>query len=316
MAENDWDVSLPINHTKIGDVPSKIRDVKSSTKQIFTKEHVTPSTDNAGGQHVKGSARVYLDSATPAVDPEGNNLDTTATADNGRVAVLTGSSNIIQVYVGTSAGVSTGWEGVACQRVYLAETMNANSKPLVGLVNGTQADEAVRLGQIDTTHLVTNSTGVISLPVIGTYLAASGTSGIAVLKTRDTQQSQAVGATDISNNTGDWADMAGMSITLTTTGGNVLLMFAATFESYDDDEILGLRFDLDDTAYCTQQQVMHDNVLGALEGQEKLISMHWLFTSLAAGEHTFKVQWKDVLYLVKQDGTSFPRVLTALEMPA
>ncbi|KKK83642.1 hypothetical protein LCGC14_2791310, partial [marine sediment metagenome] len=93
MANNDWDITKPIDHTKIGDVPSAIRDVTSSAGIIIAKEHETPGTDNAGGQHLMGAVRVSLQSGTPTLDPEGNSLDTTATTDNGRLSVDTGASN-------------------------------------------------------------------------------------------------------------------------------------------------------------------------------------------------------------------------------
>ena len=129
------------------------------------------------------------------------------------------------------------------------------------------------------------------------------------------QSDRAIGTTNITSGSNDWADMADMEIVMTTKGGNVLVMFNATFESYDDTEILGLRFDLDDSPYATQQQLIRSG-LGAAEAQDHCVAMQYLFTSLAAGEHTFKVQWDDVLYNVKQDGTDFPRILTVIELPS
>jgi len=186
MSENDWNVSNPINHTLIGSLPEKIRDVKSSTKIILSKEHVQPSTDNAGGQHLKGSLRVYLESSTPATDPEGNDLATTDTSDVGRICVLTGSSNLLKVFVNTSAGISTGWEHLAAGRVYLAETQNANSKPIVNLPAATQSGSPIHAGQLDTGYFKGISTGVLQTKFVSTYIAASGQDGIVVKKARDT----------------------------------------------------------------------------------------------------------------------------------
>src|SRR5512146_2695762 len=157
----DWDVTLPIDHTKISAVPGAIRDVTSSAKHVLEKEHVSPSTSNAGGQHLKGSVRVYLDSAAPTNDPEGNSLDTSATSDDGRLAVLTGASNALQVYKSQTTGVSTGWQNVACRRVYLADTMNANSVHIVGLPTATQSGSPVHVGQFDTTYFQGITTGAL-----------------------------------------------------------------------------------------------------------------------------------------------------------
>lgn len=175
MPENDWNVTNPIDHTLIGDVPEKIRDVKSSSKIIIAKEHVTPSTDNSGGQHVKGSSRVYLESGHPTTDPEGNNLETSTStlADDGRLSVDTASSNHLKVYVGTSAGISTGWEEVRVGRVKASEDLDANSNRLVNLSDGTASGQAVHLGQIDTSA----STGQLKM----TEPSTSGKFGVAVL---------------------------------------------------------------------------------------------------------------------------------------
>lgn len=180
MSLTDWNVTQPLDHSLIASIPGYLRDIQSSAKIILSKEHVQPSTSQAGGQHLKGSTRVYLESSTPTTDPEGNNLDTSATSDNGRVAVLTGSSNIIKVFANTSAGVSTSWQHAAVGRVYLADTMNANSKHVVGLPTATQSGSPLHVGQLDTTYFAGISTGAIQpklgLASISTGLATSGTS--------------------------------------------------------------------------------------------------------------------------------------------
>ncbi len=116
MAGNDWDVNVPIDHSKISARPSQTRDLKSSTKTIIQKEHVALGASNLGGQHLKGSARVYMSDSLPGTDPESNNLDTAATSDDGRLAVVTAAAtgvyNTLKVYMATAAGISTGWEGI------------------------------------------------------------------------------------------------------------------------------------------------------------------------------------------------------------
>jgi hypothetical protein len=181
---NDWDVSKPINHTKIGDLPQEIRDVKSSTKHVILKEHVTPGTDNAGGQHLLGSTRVYLESTEPVVDPEGNSLATADTTDDGRIAVLTGSVNLLKVYVATAAGPTTGWEDVTVGKVAAAADLDANGNNVINVATGTQSGQAIHVGQMDTAYFQGISTGLIQSRLISTYLAASGQDGIVVLSSR------------------------------------------------------------------------------------------------------------------------------------
>jgi hypothetical protein len=111
MAGNtNWNVTEPIDHTTIGDLPGEIRSLKSNTATIVAKEHDVPGTANSGGQHVKGSSRVYIGSGFPLTDPEGNSLATGAdTSDNGRLAINTADSNDLRVYVATSVSVTAGW---------------------------------------------------------------------------------------------------------------------------------------------------------------------------------------------------------------
>ncbi len=158
MAGN-FDITKPIDHLKIGDVPGSIRDLKSSVKIVIAKEHVTPGTSAAGGQHLMGAVRVSLQSGTPTLDPEGNSLDTTATTDNGRLSVDTAGSNELTVFVATSAGVSTSWNNVRVARVKADEDLDANAFSVKNLASGTQAGEAIHVGQVDTTP----STGQLKL---------------------------------------------------------------------------------------------------------------------------------------------------------
>lgn len=151
MSENDWNITKPDDHTKIGDIPQKIRDVKSSAKVIIAKEHVTPTTDNAGGQHLKGATRVYLSDAVNRLDPEGNSLATADTTDDGRIHVNTSAGNELRVYVATAAGIYTGWEHVRVGQVKAAADLDANAFTIKNLASGTQAGEAIQIAQIDTT---------------------------------------------------------------------------------------------------------------------------------------------------------------------
>jgi len=182
MSWNGWNVALPADHTQIKSLPEAIRDAESSTKIIISKEHVAPGAAQAGGQHLKGSCRVYLDSVTPSVDPEGNGLVTGSvndTSDNGRIAIVTGSSNCLKVYVGTAAGISTGWQTVLCERVKLAETMYGGGRVISDIATGTVSGQAIHVGQLDTAYFVGISTGTIQsklqIKTLSTGLATSGT---------------------------------------------------------------------------------------------------------------------------------------------
>lgn len=146
MAGQNWDVAKPDDHLKVSLIPQKIRDLKSSVKTIIQKEHVALSTDNIGGQHLKGSARVYMASDAPTVDPEGDSLsaDTADTGDDGRIAVATGvGTNTMKVYMATSAGISTGWNAVRVAHAGTSERVRLANNAYIDALHATGAETFV-----------------------------------------------------------------------------------------------------------------------------------------------------------------------------
>lgn len=123
------------------------------------------------------------------------------------------------------------------------------------------------------------------------------------------QSAQAVGTDNADNQTGDWADVADMSITITTTGGNVLLMFSCAITAAASGDDAQLRFDIDGSPAGGSAKYNIGTIPSSMAFQ-------WLATSLSAGSHTFKVQWIDIAGTVSHVGTAYgPRVLTAIEVP-
>jgi len=125
------------------------------------------------------------------------------------------------------------------------------------------------------------------------------------------QSGQAVGTTNITETTGSWADMTDMSVTLTTTGGKVLLAFTATFRD-DLQYAAELRFDVDGSnQYCTQKYLAYGST-----ASRDVVNMQYIVSGLSSGSHTFKVQWQHVgsSGTSYQDGGSYPRVLSAVEL--
>lgn len=85
-------------------------------------------------------------------------------------------------------------------------------------------------------------------------------------------------------------DAANLALTITTTGGDVLVVFAGSFSNgggaayvYVDFAVDGTRQGLDDGVLC----LYSPSASSMLNG-----SFAWLVTGLAAGSHTFKLQWK------------------------
>lgn len=76
---NEWNVSYPLDHTLISDVPGEIRKLKDSCKDQLDREHETPvDGDATGSEHSNGSAVAYEGTGTPTNRPDG----ATALADN------------------------------------------------------------------------------------------------------------------------------------------------------------------------------------------------------------------------------------------
>lgn len=132
------------------------------------------------------------------------------------------------------------------------------------------------------------------------------TDGFAVKDNGASYSSQVVGTTNIANDTGAWADVNDMTITFTTRGGNVLLMFSATMSAALATDV-DLRFDCDGSPYHHISNDIPAN-------DSETMAMQYLVTGLAAGSHTFKVQWVDANGGdAEQDGASYPRVFTVTE---
>jgi hypothetical protein len=223
MANDDWDVAVPIDHTMIKNVPSAIRDVVSSTKIVLAKEHATPSTDNAGGQHLKGSARAYLEAGHTSLDPEGNSLATSAsTGDDGRISVDTSNSNHTKVYVATSAGVSTGWQDIRVGRLKLGEAGSAGGFNITALASGTQSGQAVHVGQFDTTYMGGVSTGLLQVKV-STGLQTSHAGGIIVSPRATASGTQVFSGTVGSASTFEDLDLSAV------VGANAALVYLQVF---------------------------------------------------------------------------------------
>jgi hypothetical protein len=118
------------------------------------------------------------------------------------------------------------------------------------------------------------------------------------------QTLQVVGKTDISNKTSDWQNMANMSITITTKGGNVLLM--CTLPIYSSGR-LSLRFvEGSKILWAANDMNQHDDTT-------VMYDPSFLVTNVSAGAHTYKIQWRDTAGSLYQYGTDSPRVFNAIE---
>lgn len=160
------------------------------------------------------------------------------------------------------------------------------------------------------THVATDGGQFVD----GTTLEIHPANGIQVkgtwIASRLGQSSQVVGTTDISNTTGDWADMADMSIDFTPNGGAVLVMFSASIRMPGGTH--GEARLLIDGA----QKVATKYSSGSSGTYEHVVVLQWIETGLSGSPNVIKIQWKDTAGTVYQDGTTHRRVLQAIELPA
>jgi hypothetical protein len=170
-------------------------------------------------------------------------------------------------------------------------------------VNGTCSNG------INKSHLDTNAGAFVD----GTTLEIDSTNGVRIKDGGCTVSDQAEGNTNVSNNSyNTWQDVPDMSITLTTRGGNVLLVFSGDFKTSNSNTVYSLRFSEGANNYhrITRTYIdYNDNYI------ERPISMQYLVKGLSAGSHTFKVQWlmETSGHTVYQNGATYPRVFSAVE---
>jgi len=83
-----WDESSPAPSGLISEGDDEIRAVRAGTSQRLEKEHVVPSASNGGGEHLQGSAKVYIaddEASLPVLRPDGATSFTVE--DEGRLAI-------------------------------------------------------------------------------------------------------------------------------------------------------------------------------------------------------------------------------------
>jgi len=339
-----WDVTSPDIDQPHGNAYKELYDLRKGVALRMNKEHETLATSSAGGVHKQGSARAFFQDAAPTTQVNGDAFDSgdlgslwfdsNASPDN-QFNVLTAttptwtpiSTEVIAVLLAANrqfAGTLT-VDGATTLTGAVGSAASITLGAGADLIGSSTSDITIGANKFTVAGATGNtlvagtftSTGVATVgdgSLLKTSAAPTTDAMIANKKYVDDalgQSSQVTGTSNISNVTGDWADMANMSITLTTVGGNVLLLFSATIEP--DNTSRGLiRFDLDGTTQYHTISVVN----GGAGTEEDAVGMQYLLTSLSAAEHTFKVQWKDLTGTILQDGASYPRVFTAIELPS
>lgn len=127
---------------------------------------------------------------------------------------------------------------------------------------------------------------------------------------------QATSIAALSTTSTTWTDMTNMLVTLTTSGGNILISFT-TQETNTDVAITAFRFVIDGTEV---NSAIYGNAINQEDASsvmhQKNIAATWLATGVTAGSHTVKVQWKVTsgTAYAPEAGEESARTLTVIEI--
>lgn len=329
-----WDKTKCAEGILAPDFNDEVREQYVDLEAALTKEmnFSTGGTESLQGILKQGGARCFFQATAPATRVDGSAFASTdngslwGDSDNNKVYILTDYSgptwtSIESVTIATLlAATRTFAEIITFTKAAVFSVSPTFTEGIVANNSYLQGRNEADDGNVDlikSGRNVADDTDVAVLPDetrMATNAAPGEDTDIANKKYVDDalgQSSQATGTSDISNTTGNWADMANMSITITTKGGNVLLMFSGVIKT-STSGYGHVRFDVDGTPH--HDTFVH-NQSGSVADHDS-IGMQWLETSLAAGSHTFKVQWKDSSGTIYQEGAGTPRIFTAIELPS
>lgn len=102
-----WDETLPQDSDNTSDGPQEIRDLRKGVALRLAKEHVDPDAASVGGEHLKGSAKAYYQTAFPSKRP-----DTTTDL---------GAGDAGRLFLKDTSGALHYWDGTAWQSMKIAD---------------------------------------------------------------------------------------------------------------------------------------------------------------------------------------------------
>ena len=183
-------------------------------------------------------------------------------------------------------------------------TAKINNSAVTSAKMGTDSvlADAIQAGAVGTAELATNAVtaGKILDGEVGTAELAANAA---------TQYSAALGGSDVTiTSVTTYTDLTDMSVTLTSTGGPLLVFFSGSFEyttTIDDRMRVGVKLDSDTT--------IDKSTTEESQGGKRNNSFIHYFAGASAASHTIKVQWK--LDNVSTTGRSYAdRTLVVVEL--
>jgi len=339
-----WDKELIAEGVPAPDLNDEIRANWAALEDALNKETYFSTGGEASLQGIlkQGGARCFFQATAPATRVDGSAF---AATDLGLLWVDSNSSPVNQLNILTA--ITPTWTPVSVEIIAallaavrtFAEVITFEKAPVIDLppsftagvcgpsshlVGQNEADDAtvnlIRAGRNEADD--TDVAQVPDLARLASNAAPTEDTQIPNKKYVDdqVQSSQAAGTSNISLETDTFTDMTNMSIDLTTKGGNVLLMFSASFEAGEDKAGLGVRFRKTTAAAANYHEVKLGTApYRRLKDAETPVSIQYLVTGLSAGTYNFVVQWRtytsDGDNKMEQNGASFPRIFTVVELP-
>jgi hypothetical protein len=127
-----------------------------------------------------------------------------------------------------------------------------------------------------------------------------------------------VGTTNISTGSTTYVLMTGMSVTLNTGGGDVLVHFTTTIQTSANGADADIGLFVDGTHYFAVRNHTKDS------NDTDAMNLSYLVTGLSAGSHTFQIRWRVNTGTVLQSASTWAqysgvgyarRTLIAVELP-
>lgn len=279
MYNEDWDVGHPVVRADTGYALLGTRGWKHFAYYVDT-DNTTVLLDIDQNGHITGGNVVPRATATYQC----------GTASRAWLLVNSGFFNTTgdgsaAAPVFARAGVGTAGLYFASTGSQVGLTVGASDTALL-TSTGLTLSKMLVLPQVATPSAPgTNLTGLYSKTGGGLYSRANG--GSEQQHKAGGQFGFASGVTNSPTTTSiSYSDLAEMTVTLTTTGGDLLCWFAGAFAHSDATKAIQIAFSLDGAAevgaFSLNEPVANKTFLG--------VGL-WRFTGVSAGSHTVKIRW-------------------------
>ncbi len=301
-----WDPTTPDGSTtQASDIDLWMRYIKVDVEERMLQEH-SWARDANDGRHLPGKCGVLLHDTAA-------NIDTAfAARTEPGLAFSSDTKNLYYNNAGSKAALDIDHGSLsgladADHAAYLplaggtmAAAIAMDSNKVTGLADGTASGDALHVGQADDASLEV-AAGVLQVKDLGITTAKLAAGAVE-------QHDSAIGTSDITESTHAYVDMTDMEVTLTTTGGPVLITASMCIALGADGHRCALRIARDGEVRQTW------SIVGAGASTYDSPVTLTILDLPSAGTYTWKVQWAGIgAATAYQHGASYPRRMHAQE---